>query len=1318
MQLPHFRFRQNTISMLSAYFVLFISLSVSGQELPKTSHTKDVVHGLEHRLAQLTHKPIAGKLAAPYAGIKLRDDGKVVVIIEPLDGSRAADIDSLGLVALGAEILAQSKSLIRAAIPVDQLLSARDVTGVQFIRTPYHPLKNSATSEGVGLINADNYHRNGLLGAGTKVAIIDPGFTNANRLSSDMPETWETRDFTEDGMYRGGVHGSGCAEIVYDIAPKAELHLLRIGDLVDLENAKDYCIAHNIDIVNYSSAWVGTGFGDGRGFACEIVDDAEENGILWVNSAGNYAQSQYSGFWSDGNSNNLHDFAPGDEIISLENVTAGDTVDVWLTWNEWPTTDQDYDLFLYRTDGTTFERIAESSTTQRNSKPVERVEHVIQSDGEYGVAIWKDENARGTVVKVWSGNHKLSEFTSLIGHIASPADARGAFAVGAVAHFDWSRQRIAPYSSRGPTVDGRIKPDIVAPTQVSTASYPSGFAGTSAAAPHAAAAAALVLSGNPSMTPRQIAAVLTSNARDAGDPGEDNTFGFGLLSLPNPPSFDTSLHTVWDGWWEIDQGRIESEDKTWQFNSYGITDRDSIAVTGIVVATVTNKTLYPLNMSYSVAFLDSNNEEIATRFVPEARLLTLDAGESRQIHVDFLGVFSDLSAVERVTRAALFGGFKIQAPEAAFEATPISGDAPLEVRFTNRSTGKIDEYLWGFGDGDISTMVNPTHTYNTPGTYAVTLTAKNPGGNGRVVQAITVRQAVYTASGRVTLAGKSNHSGVRIAFTKDSGSGTIPSSVTTKIDGTWSQDGFHPGTRYRATPSLGGWTFKPLSRPITQAAPIYNFLGEQAAFSVSGRVTLSGQSTHSGVRIAFTRVSGSGTIPPAVHTASNGTWSQNGFEPGTTYRAAVTSSGWTFTPASRQITQAVTNLNFQGEQAAFSTSGRITLTGQSNHSGVRIAFTRVSGSGSIPSVVNTSSSGVWFRNGFESGTTYRITPTRSGYSFTPGSRVVTSGSGSMDFTGTAAASTETYTISGRVTLNGKTNHSGVIVNFRRVSGSGAIPSRVITSANGSWTRSGFTRRSTYEVTPTYSGWTFTPENRTVIGSVSTLNFRGSETNQHASIPSSGFYGYAAPSVTGQPKVASFQFDTEKQDLLLSWELISNEENAISIWLNGSFLWSIPGSSTSWKTWYGSIRSSRIRTSGNVLEFRHGPNANRTTGYDRWMVRNVNLWKSFNAKIAGARPIESPPQQKTFSIGLPYPSPFNSTVTIPVSVSTSATANVRIINLLGQHIATLHDGVLTPGRHAFTWNTKDENGTTVTTGLYIVILRSDDQSLTRKLVFMQ
>ena len=63
-------------------------------------------------------------------------------------------------------------------------------------------------------------------------------------------------------------------------------------------------------------------------------------------------------------------------------------------------------------------------------------------------------------------------------------------------------------------------------------------------------------------------------------------------------------------------------------------------------------------------------------------------------------------------------------PTAAFSAIPISGSAPLEVQFTDESTpgsGGIESWLWDFGDGDSSSVQNPTHTYSAPGTYQVRL---------------------------------------------------------------------------------------------------------------------------------------------------------------------------------------------------------------------------------------------------------------------------------------------------------------------------------------------------------------------------------------------------------------------------------------------------------------------------------------------------------------------------------------------------------------------------------------------------------------------
>jgi PKD repeat protein len=80
---------------------------------------------------------------------------------------------------------------------------------------------------------------------------------------------------------------------------------------------------------------------------------------------------------------------------------------------------------------------------------------------------------------------------------------------------------------------------------------------------------------------------------------------------------------------------------------------------------------------------------------------------------------------------------------ADFTAVPTEGVAPLQVQFTNLSTGDYATSLWHFGDGISSTQRGPTHTYTTTGTYAVTLTVSGPGGDDTETKAafITVRQA-------------------------------------------------------------------------------------------------------------------------------------------------------------------------------------------------------------------------------------------------------------------------------------------------------------------------------------------------------------------------------------------------------------------------------------------------------------------------------------------------------------------------------------------------------------------------------------------------
>ena len=74
------------------------------------------------------------------------------------------------------------------------------------------------------------------------------------------------------------------------------------------------------------------------------------------------------------------------------------------------------------------------------------------------------------------------------------------------------------------------------------------------------------------------------------------------------------------------------------------------------------------------------------------------------------------------------------APVADFAGNTTSGTAPLDVKFTDKSTGKVTGWNWDFGDGTTSTEQNPTHTYSAPGTYTVVLTVTGPGGDDNKIQ--------------------------------------------------------------------------------------------------------------------------------------------------------------------------------------------------------------------------------------------------------------------------------------------------------------------------------------------------------------------------------------------------------------------------------------------------------------------------------------------------------------------------------------------------------------------------------------------------------
>jgi len=91
-------------------------------------------------------------------------------------------------------------------------------------------------------------------------------------------------------------------------------------------------------------------------------------------------------------------------------------------------------------------------------------------------------------------------------------------------------------------------------------------------------------------------------------------------------------------------------------------------------------------------------------------------------------------------------------PEAAFSADPTSGTFPLEVQFTNQSMGEITDWEWDFdNDGTVdSTEQNPSYTYETAGTYTVSLKVVGPGGSDTETKVDYVHETLIIMIGHLT----------------------------------------------------------------------------------------------------------------------------------------------------------------------------------------------------------------------------------------------------------------------------------------------------------------------------------------------------------------------------------------------------------------------------------------------------------------------------------------------------------------------------------------------------------------------------------------
>ena len=207
---------------------------------------------------------------------------------------------------------------------------------------------------------------------------------------------------------------------------------------------------------------------------------------------------------------------------------------MFLRWDDpWGGSCNDYDLGLW--NGSSFVAVSVNSQTCTQN-PLEAFSYTAAASGAYGIVINRF-NASGTShFDLLVLSQQPLQFQVAANSISTPAGSAnaGMVAVGAV---PWNNPlTLEPFSSQGPMPDGRIKPDLAAPDLVSTLTFgPLGFAGTSAASPHVAGAAAVMRGSNPSLTPAQLKSLFQANAVDLGVGGPDNQFGWGRLDLGVPP---------------------------------------------------------------------------------------------------------------------------------------------------------------------------------------------------------------------------------------------------------------------------------------------------------------------------------------------------------------------------------------------------------------------------------------------------------------------------------------------------------------------------------------------------------------------------------------------------------------------------------------------------------------------------------------------------------------------------------------------------------------------------------------------------------------
>ncbi len=521
--------------------------------------------------------------------LEFQTDGRVLVDIE----AQVTDALLAQIQHSGGTIRSSVPAFhaIRALVSLNQLESLAARGEVKFIRRAIkgHRRTGSVDSQGDaahGAITARSTF--GVSGAGVKVGVLSDSidYLSNSQASGDLGPVTVLPG--QDGTPGTG-EGTAMLEIVHDLAPGAQLFFATAGiseasfaqNILDLRSAGCDIIVDDF------------GYGDESPFQdgpiAQAVNTVTASGALYFSAAGNdgnldkLTSSTWEGDFVDGGAvgsvitgsgfnesgGRMHKFG----AVTYDRVLSS-SADVVLFWSDpLGAATNDYDLFVLNSAGTQIYDF--SNATQDGSQdPFE----ACTSPANGWILVVKHSGAARFlhVAALSDGNSHLGLGTS--GNIAGHQCASNAFCVAAVdatkaypnpftttnvierfssdgprkVFFNADGSAITPgnFSSTGGT--NRLKPDITAADGVSS-SVPgfTPFYGTSAAAPHAAAIAALLKSYQTNLSSGQIRACLTNTALDIMSAGWDRDSGSGIVMAapalqaapPPPPMILSSLRT-------------------------------------------------------------------------------------------------------------------------------------------------------------------------------------------------------------------------------------------------------------------------------------------------------------------------------------------------------------------------------------------------------------------------------------------------------------------------------------------------------------------------------------------------------------------------------------------------------------------------------------------------------------------------------------------------------------------------------------------------------------------------------------------------------